>query len=58
MAKRRRPKVTRNGRRRWQFWKGRDDQANIDVIRKKHGHQTDADAVRYALREQAERDRG
>jgi hypothetical protein len=50
-------KVTRRGRRRWQMWAGVEDFDNLDIIRSKHGQESLAEAARYAIAEQAKRDK-
>lgn len=52
-----RPGLTRKGRRRWQIWMGIEDFDNAGDVMRAHGHRDIAQAVRFALQQQAARDR-
>ncbi len=49
--------VTRKGRKRWTVWFGKEDFSNAEAVRKANGHDNVAAAVRFAVAEQASRDR-
>lgn len=48
---------TRNGRRRWQLWLSDEDFADVKAIMAAHGHGNQAEAIRFAIRQQSRRDR-